>query len=111
MKLEHTRVPDVVLRVSIPEAQRFRIAYDGRGGREDGTLEVWGLRVSVDLASGEGTMLATGYLVNKDGNVGERGREQFLTAGQFPQAAKDLAFVEVADLRRAIGEMKPVTFS
>ena len=106
MKLTYDQLRDYVMRISFDENEYIRIPYDGVGKetqlRAGHTLEVQALRVSADLITGDTSVLAEGYLVNKDGTAGERERTQYLTEDQIPRRAIDLIYTEVADKRREV---------
>ena len=115
--LQNIRRSDVVLSIFFAPDERFDVdyydrSYDGsRRGREDGApLVVRGLRVSVDLVTGDTSVKALGSLRNKDGQEGSRDREQFLQSEQIHADVRSVISDAVTAIRNEIAEFRPVTY-
>lgn len=113
MKITASTLRDFEVVIALEEAERFRVTYSASfRSRDNGlTLEVNRLRALVDLKDGSVIVNAYGYLVNKDGTVGERSRDQYLDTDQIPVEARHIVAEEARHVRELVGAVSGVRFA
>lgn len=112
MKIEHSSVRDAVIGISLAAEERFDVEHvASQSSPENGApLVVRALRVGVDLITGEACVKGYGLLRNRNGEIGERNREAWLTEDQIPERAKEIINVETQQWRDKITLGGPVHY-
>ena len=112
MKIEGTYLRDASMRISLDESERFDITYEGWSRTERGTLmQIQSMKALYDPLDGEVSFLAKGTLYRKDGTLGGRERDTYLTIDQVPETAKTLVLAEANRLREQILSATPTIAS
>lgn len=113
MKITSSNLRDQEVVIALDETERFRITYSASfRSRDNGLpLEVNRLRAMIDLKDGSVIVNAYGHLVNKDGTVGERSRDQYLDTDQIPVEARHIIAEEARYVRDLIGAVQGVKFA
>lgn len=111
MKITSSSLRDFEVIIALDETERFRIDFAASfRSRDNGIpLEVNRLRALVDLRDGSVIVSAYGHLVNKDGTVGERSRDQYLETEQIPMEAKHIIATEAQFIRQQIAATGTLT--
>lgn len=112
MKITSSSLRDFEVIISLEDNDRFRITHEAKfRSRDNGlTLEIYRLRAVVDLKDGSAIVQAYGHLINKDGSVGERTRDQYLEVDQIPVEARHIVAEEVRHVRELISAVTGVRF-
>lgn len=114
MKITSSSLRDLEVIVALGDVDRFDIDYDParRNHRDQGAkLQVNRLRALVDLKDGSVIVAAYGFLYNKDGQVGERTRDQYLETDQIPVEVRHIIAEEWRHTASLVGAVSGVKFA
>lgn len=112
MKIRDSYVQDMKISIRLEESERFKVTYTTYGSsREDGAqLLIHSLIASVDILDGTASVEGFGYLVNKNGEVGERDRRLYLELDDILFEVRDVVIEEVRQARERIAAVQGVVF-
>ena len=112
MKITDSSARDHRVEIELDESERFNITFRTTYmSREDGaTLRVYRLVAGIDLAEGTASVKAYGFLLKKDGTVGDRDRSQYLEVDDIQFEVRDIVAEEARQARERIAAIQGVTF-